>query len=78
MGLLIHDSGAATAAIIRGVTPESCHDALQDFNIAEDPDVLPDATRALVVAWRTAENAAIGACCYGYVRIPEAAQLVWE
>lgn len=91
MGLWISDSGVPAYVIERGVaaaqqrfvdlghSPEACNSALDDFNIAEDPESLPAETLRMVAAWESAEKAAISACFrYGNTRYLESAQLVWE
>lgn len=83
-GLWIHDSGATTAEIKRGV--EAALAVFQRRGVS--PAAAWKATLAmaddrpydqsLVEAWEEADSAAVTACCEGWQSIPDAAQLVLE
>lgn len=81
MGIYIHDSGASTAEIERGIaaahavfvryelTPEHCARQMQ---ARAEGDAWGQRG---VAAWAEAEAAALEACCLGWGRIPAAAHL---
>lgn len=84
MSLWIHDSGANETEIRAGV--EAAKAVLERYNVSaedafeakkkiNDGEAVTNQETMRAIAWDEADNAAVMACCKGWVRIPDEAHL---